>query len=192
MSFSAAASRPAVLADLWAGSRLRSTALVVLGAAMTGLAAQVSIPLPHTPVPLTLQTLAVLLSGTALGPVRGAASMVLYVGLGLAGVPWLAGHSSGFHPATMGYLIGFVLAAGACGALASRSADRRFLGALGSMLVGNVIIYACGVAVLAAAISVDLPTAIRLGVVPFLVGDLLKMLVAAGLLPSVWHFTRGA
>lgn len=186
MSLTGSAPRSLVLADLWEGGRVRSAVLVLAGAALTGLAAQISIPLPTTPVPLTLQTLAVLLTGTALGPTLGALSMILYVGAGVAGVPWFAEQSSGYSMASFGYLIGFIAAAYVCGALARRAADRRVLGAVASMVLGNVIIYAFGVPVLMSALSVDFRTALTLGVTPFLLGDVLKIVIAGGLLPSTW------
>ncbi len=189
MSFSQSAPRPLVLADLWAGGQVRSAVLVMAGALATGLAAQVAIPLPGTPVPLTLQTLAVLVTGTALGSRLGALSMTVYAGLGFAGVPWFAGQSSGFAFASLGYVVGFVVAAWVCGRLAERSADRRVPTAALSMVLGNAVIYACGVVGLMSALEVSLPTAISLGVVPFLVGDVLKIVVAGGLLPSVWKLS---
>ncbi|MFN8190881.1 MAG: biotin transporter BioY [Nocardioidaceae bacterium] len=186
MSLTGSAPRSLVLADLWEGGRVRSAVLVLAGAVFTGLAAQVSIPLPNTPVPLTLQTFAVLLTGTALGPTLGALSMILYVGAGVAGVPWFAEQSSGYSMASFGYLIGFIAAAYVCGALARRAVDRKVLGAVASMVLGNVIIYAFGVPVLMSAVSVDFRTALTLGVTPFLLGDVLKIIVAGGLLPSTW------
>jgi len=186
MSLTGSAPRSLVLADLWEGGRVRSAVLVLAGAALTGLAAQISIPLPTTPVPLTLQTLAVLLTGTALGPTLGALSMILYVGAGVAGVPWFAEQSSGYSMASFGYLIGFIAAAYVCGALARRAADRHVLGAVATMVLGNVIIYAFGVPVLMSALSVDFRTALTLGVTPFLLGDVLKIVIAGGLLPSTW------
>ncbi len=186
MSLTGSAPRSLVLADLWEGGRVRAAVLVLAGAVFTGLAAQVSIPLPTTPVPLTLQTFAVLLTGTALGPTLGALSMILYVGAGVAGVPWFAEQSSGYSMASFGYLIGFIAAAYVCGALARRAADRKILGAVASMVLGNLIIYAFGVPVLMSAVSVDFRTALTLGVTPFLLGDVLKIIVAGGLLPSTW------
>jgi biotin transport system substrate-specific component len=186
MSLTGSAPRSLVLADLWEGGRVRAAVLVLAGAVLTGLAAQVSIPLPTTPVPLTLQTFAVLLTGTALGPTLGALSMILYVGAGVAGVPWFAEQSSGYSMASFGYLIGFIAAAYVCGALARRAADRKVLGAVASMVLGNLIIYAFGVPVLMSAVSVDFRTALTLGVTPFLLGDVLKIIVAGGLLPSTW------
>lgn len=178
-----------VLADRWSGSGVRSAVLVTVGAAVTGVAAQVSIPLPGTPVPLTLQTLAVLLVGATLGRVLGTLSTGLYIVAGLAGVPWFAGHASGMHAATLGYLIGFVVAAWFVGRLAAEGRDRTFLSAAWLMVIGNLIIYGCGVPVLALAVGVSLPQAVMLGVVPFLLGDVVKILAAAGLLPGAWSLT---
>ena len=180
------ANRPRVLADLVPGALVRDVVLVVGAAVLTGIAAQVSIPLPFTPVPITLQTFTVLMAGAALGPIRGGLSMALYLVVGLAGVPWFSEQRSGWEFASFGYLIGFVVAATAVGALARRGADRTVPGAAVLMVVGNLLIYAIGVAWLANWLAVDLPTAFEFGVWPFLVGDALKIALAAGLLPAAW------
>lgn len=183
------ARRGHVLADLIPGGMVRDLALVVGSAAFVGLSAQVAIPLPFTPVPLSLQTFAVLLSAAALGPARAASAMLLYLGAGMAGVPWFSQQTSGWGFPSFGYIIGFALAAVLVGALARRGADRSVAGTAATMVAGNLVIYAVGVPYLAAAISVDVPQAIALGVVPFLVGDLLKIVLAAGLLPAAWRIT---
>ena len=180
------ANRPRVLADLVPGALVRDVVLVVGAAVLTGIAAQVSIPLPFTPVPITLQTFTVLMAGAALGPIRGGLSMALYLVVGLAGVPWFSEQRSGWEFASFGYLIGFLVAATAVGALARRGADRTVPGAVLLMIVGNLLIYAIGVAWLANWLAVDLPTAFEFGVWPFLVGDALKIALAAGLLPAAW------
>lgn len=174
-----------VLADLVPGGLVRDVLLVTAAAILTGLAAQVSIPL--WPVPVTLQTLTVLLAGAALGPLRGGLAMGLYLVVGAAGVPWFAEQNSGLGFVTLGYVIGFVLAATLVGWLARRGADRTFSGTIGAMVLGNLVIYAVGVPYLAAALGIDLVEAIRLGAIPFLVGDALKILLAAGLLPAAWR-----
>lgn len=184
---SSVADRPRVLADLVGGSLARDLALVLGAAALTGLAAQVSVPLPFTPVPISLQTLTVLLAGAALGPIRGGLGMGLYLLAGVAGVPWFSEQRAGVGFPSFGYIIGFVLAAVIVGALARRGADRSVPGTAALMVVGNLVIYAVGVPYLALAIGVGLPRAIELGAVPFLVGDGLKILLAAGLLPAAWH-----
>ena len=178
--------RPRVLADLVPGGLVRDVALVAGAAALTGLAAQVAVPLPFTPVPLSLQTLTVLLAGAALGPVRGVAAMLMYLAVGAVGVPWFAQGNSGLGFVTLGYVLGFIVAAGVVGALARRGADRSVVGAAAVMALGNLVIYAFGVPYLAVAAGMDLPTAVNLGAVPFLLGDALKVVIAAGLLPAAW------
>jgi biotin transport system substrate-specific component len=180
------APRPRVLADLVPGALVRDVALVVAAAALTGLAAQVSIPLPFTPVPISLQTFTVLLSGAALGPIRGGLGMLLYLVAGMAGVPWFSEQQSGFDFPSFGYIIGFVLAAALVGWLARRGLDRTVPGTVGIMVFGNVVIYAVGVAWLANSLGLDLPTALQFGLWPFLIGDALKIALAAGLLPGAW------
>lgn len=178
--------RARVLADLVPGGLVRDVLLITGAAALTGIAALVVIPL--WPVPLTLQTLTVLLAGAALGPMRGAASMLLYLGVGAAGVPWFAQGNHGVGFVTFGYVIGFVLAAALVGWLARRGASRTVLGTIGAMVLGNLVIYACGVSYLAmAAYGGDVGAAVMAGAVPFLVGDGLKILLAAGLLPAAWR-----
>ena len=185
MTTASAAIRPRVLADLLPGSLVRDVLLVAGAAALTGLVAQVAIPL--VPVPVTLQTFTVLLAGAALGPLRGGASMLLYLAVGAAGVPWFAEQHSGIAIPTFGYIIGFVLAAVVVGALARRGADRTVRGTLAIMVLGNLIIYAVGVPYLIAALSVDVPTGLGYGLWPFLIGDALKIALAAGLLPATWR-----
>lgn len=133
-----------------------------------------AIPLPFTPVPISLQTFAVLLSAAALGPLRAGAGMTLYIVAGVAGFPWFAEQNSGIGFPSFGYIVGFVLAAVIVGALARQGADRSVLGTAVLMVVGNLVIYAIGVPYLAIAISVDLGEAIILGALPFLIGDGLK------------------
>ncbi len=177
---------PRTLADVIPGGLVRSIALVIGGAALVGLSAQVVIPLPFTPVPLSLQTFAVLLVGAALGSWRGLASMSLYLLAGIAGVPWFAEGNSGWQLASIGYVVGFVAAAWLVGFLAERRADRRPLSAAGAMVLGNLVIYVFGVAGLLIMTPFDLPTAIAKGVVPFLIGDAIKIVAAAALLPATW------
>lgn len=194
MSLAAPTVRPgAVLADLLpaaGGTRgralVRDAALVLGGAAFTGLAAQLSVPIPGSPVPVTGQTLAALLVGTALGARRGAASMALYLLAGLAGVPWLAGGASGLS-VSIGYAVGFVVAGALVGALARRGADRSPLRTAGAMVLGNLVIYAVGVPWLAVAAHLNLSQAASAGLYPFLPGDAVKIALATGLLPAAWR-----
>ncbi|MHA6759948.1 biotin transporter BioY [Streptacidiphilus sp. PAMC 29251] len=187
----AAVARPgAVLADLLPAStrargHLRDLALVAGGAAFTGIAAQWAVSVPGSPVPVTGQTLAALLVGTALGTRRGVASLALYLLAGLAGLPWFAAGSSGAG-ATFGYVIGFVLAGALVGELARRGADRSPLRTAVAMVLGNLAIYAVGVPYLAVSLHVGLGKAASLGLYPYLLGDGLKIVLAMGLLPAAW------
>lgn len=183
----ATAPRSLVLADLVPGGLVRDVALVIAAAALTGAAAQVAIPLPFTPVPLSLQTFTVLLSAAALGPMRAVSAMLVYLVAGMAGLPWFSDQASGWGFPSFGYILGFVIAAALVGSLARRGSDRSPHGAIATMIAGNLVIYAIGVPYLAVAIGVGLPEAMALGIAPFLVGDGLKILLAAGLLPAAWR-----
>jgi biotin transport system substrate-specific component len=178
--------QPLVLADLLPGTLVRDVALVVGAAGFVGLLAQLSIHLSFTPVPITGQTLGVLLAGAALGWRRAAAAMALYAVAGIAGVPWFAGHASGYVGASFGYIIGFFLAAMLCGYLAERGADRSVLRSVPAMIAAEVIIYAVGVTWLAFYAHLGAGTAISEGLTPFLAGDAIKAAIAAGLLPVAW------
>ena len=187
MSSAFALPAPLVLADLIPRSLARTTSLVVGGAVLTGLCAQVAFFLPGTPVPVTLQTFSVLLVGAALGWRLAATSLGLYLAAGLAGVPWFSGQTSGWTTATSGYLVGFIVAAVLVGMLSSRGGDRTPLRTLVTMSLGTVTIYLFGAAGLAFSLDLGLGDAIRTGVAPFLLGDALKILAAAGLLPLAWR-----
>jgi biotin transport system substrate-specific component len=176
-----------VLADLLPGSLVRDTVLVASGAALTGVAAQVSIHTSLTPVPFTLQTLSVLVVGGALGAVRGVLSMLVYMVAGVAGVPWFASHSHGWGGPTFGYIIGFVVAAAVVGALARRGNDRAVLSTIGLMSLGNAVIYAIGATWLAHDLHLSAAKAIELGVTPFLLSDAAKIAIAALAFPAAWR-----
>ncbi|MEV6803390.1 biotin transporter BioY [Streptomyces sp. NPDC051132] len=187
MSTATATARPgAVLADLLPATRVRDAALVLGGAALTGLAAQLSVPVPGSPVPVTGQTFAALLVGTALGARRGLLSLALYAAAGLAGVPWFADGKSGTGLVSFGYVLGMLLASALVGALARRGADRSALRMAGTMLLGEAVIYAVGVPYLALAAHLSASQAIAAGLTPFLIGDALKAALAMGLLPTAW------
>ncbi|WP_035849171.1 biotin transporter BioY [Kitasatospora azatica] len=173
-------------ADSRLGAALRELALVGGGAALTGLAAQFSVPVPGSPVPVTGQTFAALLVGTALGARRGAASLALYLLAGAAGLPWFAQAGSGWGLPTLGYVLGFVLAAALTGLLARRGADRTALRTAAAMVLGNLAIYAVGVPYLAASLHVPLAKAADLGFYPYLFGDAVKLVLAMGALPLAW------
>lgn len=186
----AAVARPAVLGDLVPGRLVRDVALVLGAAAFVGIAAQVSVPVPGTPVPVSGQTFAVLLSGAALGLNRSVISMALYALAGALGVPWFTQGASGWHFASYGYILGFVLAGAVVGALASRGGDRSPLRTVLTMTLGTVLIYAVGVPWLMAMTHSGFGAALSMGVRPFLIGDALKVLLAAGLLPGAWRLVR--
>ncbi|MER7662340.1 MULTISPECIES: biotin transporter BioY [unclassified Streptomyces] len=187
MSTASVTSRPgAVLADLLPASRARDIALVVGGAALTGIAAQISVPVPGSPVPVSGQTFAALLVGTALGARRGFFSLALYAVVGMAGMPWFAEGASGYAMPSFGYILGMLLAATVVGGLARRGADRSVLRTAGTMAVGSVIIYAVGVPYLALATGMSLSQAVAAGLTPFLIGDALKAALAMGALPTAW------
>jgi biotin transport system substrate-specific component len=180
-----------VLADLVPGAWVRDVALIVGGAGLTGLSAQISIHVPAlTPVPFTLQTLAVLLTGAALGSVRGVLSMGLYLLAGGLGVPWYANHEHGFGGASFGYVLGFVVAAGVVGELARRGNDRSVMSSIGLMVLGDAIVLSIGTIWLANDLHVAAARAIELGVTPFLITDALKLTIAALALPAAWKLVR--
>jgi biotin transport system substrate-specific component len=179
-----------VLADLLPASRVRDVALVVGGAALTGLAAQLSVPVPGSPVPVTGQTFAALLVGTTLGAGRGFLSLALYALAGVAGVPWFAGGASGAAMPSFGYILGMLLASVVVGALARRGADRSMLRMAGTMLLGEAIIYAIGVPYLALATGMSASAAIAAGLTPFLIGDAVKAALAMGVLPTAWKLVK--
>ena len=181
-------------------ARLRHVVLIVAGALVVALTAQLHIRLQvaETPVPITGQTFGVLLVGGALGLRRGALALLLYLALGLF-LPVYAGGASGVERfvgqdasgrivlgATGGYLLAFVFAAALVGWLAELGWDRRLIGAIGAMVLGNVLIYALGTGWLMAATGMDLATGIAKGVTPFLLGDALKLTAVAVLFPAAW------
>jgi biotin transport system substrate-specific component len=194
MSSSALApSRRAVLVDLLPASLGRDVALVAAGVLLTALAAQLVVPLPFTPVPITGTTFAVLLLGAAYGPARGAASLGAYLLIGMLGVPVFAEFSGGVSVvlgATGGYLIAFPIAALVVGALARRGWDRSVAGTAAAFALGSLLIYAIGVPWLAIVAGMDLRTALGAGALPFLLGDVVKAVLAGVALPLAWKATR--
>ena len=170
---------------------LTDVVLVTVGAALIAASAQVSIPLPFTPVPITGQTFAVLLVGASLGTVRGGSSALLYVLIGIAGAPVYADGAHGWAQitgASGGYLIGFILASALTGRLAERRWDRRFSSAIGAILTGNLIIFLVGLSWLAVVLNTSLEQTLEYGLYPFIPGEILKLYLAAALLPTAWRF----
>jgi biotin transport system substrate-specific component len=171
-------------------SRTMALVLVVTAAALTALSAQWRVHLPFTPVPITGQTLVVLLTGAALGWRLGAAGQVLYLAAGIAGAPVFSDGRSGWATivgTTGGYLLGFLAAAALVGWMAERGHDRQFLTMVGAFAAGTVVIYLFGMAGLMAATGWGHSEAFVRGVAPFLVGDLVKAVTAGLLLPGAWR-----
>ncbi len=180
-------------------ARAIRVASVVFVSVLTAAAAQVSFPLPFTPVPFTLQPMIVLLGGAALGSRLGASSQILYLAAGVAGLPVFA-HSP-LLPAgaarllgpTGGYLIAYPVAAWVVGALAERGFDRRYLRSVVAMTAGLAVIYGCGVAWLAFGTRIPPALGVRAALIagagPFFFADVVKILAAAAVLPSFWRFT---
>lgn len=167
---------------------LRDVILILLGALFVAALAQIEIPLPFTPVPITGQTFGVLLVGAALGSKRGAASLISYLALGTIGLPFFAGGAHGLNiliGATGGYLIGFVVATYVIGLLAERGLERNVRTSLLPFLIGTVLIYVCGVAWLAIVLG-SFSKAIAAGLLPFLIGDSIKLIAASLALPAAW------
>lgn len=193
MSIAVPAPRPAVLADVVAGSRARDVTLICLGALLTVLGAQISIPVPPSPVPVTGQTLAVVIAGASLGARRGAASQLLYIALGLL-LPVYADGAQGFDViwgATGGYLVGFVVAAGLIGWLAEHGADRRPALAFLAFCAGQLAVFGIGVPWLKVSTGMTWSDAFHDGFAIFIVGGIIKALVGAGVIPAVWRAVRG-
>jgi biotin transport system substrate-specific component len=171
---------------------LKSALLVVAFSLFVALSAQVAVPLPWTPVPVTLQTFAVLLTGALLGPRLGALALVAYLLEGAAGAPFFAAGRGGaahlFFAPTAGYLLSYPLAAYVVGLLAERGWDRRFSTAAAAMALGSAVVLAGGWAGLLRFYSPA--QAFAAGVLPFLAGDVLKIVLAAAVLPSGWALVR--
>ena len=187
MSSAATPASPSVrvLGDVIPGERVRDVLLTVGYAAAIGVSAQIAIPLQ--PVPITGQTFAVLLGAIVIGLGRAAVGGGLYLSLGLAGVPWFAPTGGG---ASLGYIVGFVAAAAIVGVIADRGYARSPGSVALTMVLGNVVIYAFGVAVLAWVLSLSATQALAAGVVPFLIGDALKIAAATALVPVAWKLVR--
>jgi biotin transport system substrate-specific component len=187
-----ASSAPRFLFQPLTGTRTADVLLIAGGAGLTALCAQIAIPVPGSPVPITGQTFAVCLSA-ALGLRRGVASISLYLVLGLIGLPVYSDASSGMHVvlgATGGYLIGFVLAAAVMGWAAERGWDRTPLKALPVFLLGQLVIFGLGVPWLAVVAHLGPSAALAAGFTPFLIGGLVKGALASALLPLAWRISR--
>ncbi len=170
-------------------ARVRDIALVAAGALFIYLTARIAIPVPGSPIPITGQTFGVLLVGGALGFRRGLIAVALYVLLGVVGLPFFAEGKGGLSViwgASGGYLIGFIVAGAVVGRLAELGWDRKLGGALGAMLVGSVIIYAIGLPWLKVVLGLTVQQTIDQGLTPYILGDTLKLILAAVLFPTAW------
>ena len=196
MSF--AATSPRVLGDTFRVSKVHDITLIATATLFIAVMAQVSIPLPFTPVPLTGQTLAVLLTGASLGAWRAVASTSLYLALALTGLPVLAPQADGshitgtavFNMPSLGYVVGFIVAGAIVGKLAERGFSKTPVRTALAMIIGNLAIYSIGLPVLQAVTGADFATALSWGVTPFIIGDILKVVIAAGLLPAAWRIAN--
>jgi biotin transport system substrate-specific component len=179
-----------VLADVVPGAKVRDVVLVTGAALLTALLAQVAIPVAGSPVPITGQTLAVVVTAAALGPARGVAAQALYLVLGAVGLPFYSDASGGVEVvagATGGYLLGFVPAALLIGLAARQGHDRRLTRAVPLFIGGQLVIFAVGVPWLAAVADLPLAQALEAGFYPFLLGGLVKAAIAGLLLPASWR-----
>lgn len=186
--------RPTIVDRFVKKSLAADVALIAGGAALTAAAAQVQIPM--VPVPITGQTFAVLLVGAAFGLNRAALSMVLYVILGVAGLPVFTGAKAFVAGGpTMGYLAGFIAAAALVGYLAQREWDHKWFGVVASFVAGNLVIYAFGLTWLSVFLGTvgaanDLTATLNAGMIPFLIGDAIKIALAAVVLPLAWKIVK--
>jgi biotin transport system substrate-specific component len=194
----ASATLVATLAARTDSSPLIRVAAVVFVTTLTAAAAQISVPLPFTQVPFTFQPMVVLLGGLALGSRLGLASQVIYLALGIAGLPVFAA-SATLPPGALrllgptgGYLMAYPIAAFIAGYLAERGFDRRYLTSVIAMLAGLLVVYASGATWLALfaqperSAPMSLQVALAAGVYPFIAADLVKLVAAAGILPGFW------
>ena len=185
------ASQAALIDRVIPRSAINNVALILSGAVFTAYAAQLVVPM--WPVPITAQTLAVLLVGSVLGATRGAISLIVYFSMGAVGLPvFSAATSLSFGP-TFGYLVGFIAAAGVVGYLSQRGWHKSVAGVLGSFAIANSVIYLVGLPWLAFALGSigvdnDLASVAAAGLAPFIIGDVIKMTLAAALLPLAWKF----
>jgi biotin transport system substrate-specific component len=185
--------RPLVLADLVPAVRARNVVLVAMGVLFTALLAQVSVPVPGSPVPVTGQTLAVVLTAASLGPVRGVAVQAVYILAALVGLPFYSEASGGWDVvvgATGGYVFGFIPAAFLIGLAARHGADRRFRTSVPLFVAGQAVVFAIGVPWLALATGMSAAQALDAGFYPFILGGLVKAAVAAAVLGGAWRVAR--
>jgi biotin transport system substrate-specific component len=179
--------RSTLVDRVFARSLATDAVAIAAGAALVSIAAQITVPL--YPVPITGQTLAVLLVGASLGALRGALSLVLYAVLGIVGLPVFADASHGISQVLSpsgGYIVGFIFAAALTGWLAQRAWDHRIVGGIVSFAAGTVVTFAFGLPWLAVTLHLDLAQTLAAGLYPFLIGGVIKALLAAGIIRLAW------
>jgi biotin transport system substrate-specific component len=167
--------------------------LVLGGVVFIAAIAQISLPIPGSPVPVTGQTLATLLLGSAYGASLGFTTFATYLAIGAVGVPFFAHGAHGFHVitgATGGYLVGMLLASALTGALAGRSWDQKISTVIPTMIAGNLLTFTCGLTWLHHVAGQSWSWTIEKGLIPFLLGEVIKIGIASTALPVVWHFIR--
>jgi biotin transport system substrate-specific component len=172
-------------------SAITKALLITGGAIFLGALAQIAIPVPGSPVPVTGQTLGVLLLATAYGANMGAATFALYLAIGFAGAPVFAGHGHGIERLvgpTGGYLVGMLISSWVLGALAGRKWDQKLLSAITTMLIGDLIIFSFGLIWLHQYTGKDWAWTFSAGLTPFIFGEVLKIAIAGTSLPTVWKF----
>lgn len=182
--------RAQLLVELVPRTALITVCAVVGGATLTAVAAQLSFPIPGSPVPVTAQTLVVLVGAAALGPGRALVSQLLYIAAGAAGLPVFAGQSSGINVligANGGYLLGFLLASLLVGAASRKGVDRNMIRELAAFIGGSIVVYVFGAGFLMVRFGMSFSMALSVGVVPFLIGDAVKVAIASGVLPTTWR-----
>jgi len=185
---------PRVLVESISLTWVKNLVSVLTGTAFIAVMAQVSIPLPFTPVPLTGQTLAVLLTAASLGTWRSLSASSLYLLLAVAGLPVLTPQADGSHivgtqvfqMASFGYVVGFIIASFAVGKLAERGLSKSIIGTSIIMIAGNVIIYSTGLLNLKSVTGAEWSQVFAWGLTPFIIGDLIKIAIAANLMPATW------
>jgi biotin transport system substrate-specific component len=191
-SGAAANPHPPLALILWpSGGLVRDIILVLAGSIFVAIMAQVSIPLPFTPVPITGQTLAVALVGALLGSKRGALALLTYLAEGAGGLPVFAGGAGGvavFAGPTGGYLIGFLASAFVIGWLCEKGWDRRFISAVLAFLIGDSLVFLFGLSWLARFVGSE--KVFALGLIPFIPGDLIKVALGALIVTSLWRSVK--
>jgi biotin transport system substrate-specific component len=185
------APHPPIALILWpSGSWVRDVILVIAGSLFVALLAQISIPLPFTVVPITGQTFGVALTAAVLGGKRGALALITYLGEGAVGLPFFAGGAGGYLKIigpTGGYLVGFVVAAFVVGSLCERGWDRSIPNAALAFLIGDALIFLCGVPWLAVSLGLSPDRALASGLLPFIPGDLIKISLATLVINGLWQ-----